>query len=41
MFLASDPAVPGILVVGNSGDLAVHDVSTEGATLRVKGDKPR
>ncbi|GAA4002105.1 hypothetical protein GCM10022232_45990 [Streptomyces plumbiresistens] len=38
MFLASDPAVPGVLVAGNGGDLAVYDVSADGATLRVKGD---
>ncbi|MFJ8937760.1 YncE family protein [Streptomyces sp. NPDC102365] len=38
MFLASDPAVPGVLAVGNGGDLAVYDVSADGAALRVKGD---
>ncbi|MFF5156268.1 YncE family protein [Streptomyces sp. NPDC000348] len=38
MFLASDPAVPGVLVAGNGGDLAVYDVSADGAALRVKGD---
>lgn len=38
MFLAADPAVPGVLAVGNGGDLAVYDVSAEGAALRVKGD---
>lgn len=38
MFLASDPAVPGVLVAGNGGALAVYDVSADGATLRVKGD---
>ncbi|SFE76290.1 YncE family protein [Streptomyces mirabilis] len=38
MFLASDPAVPGVLVAGNGGDLAVYGVSADGATLRVKGD---
>lgn len=38
MFLASDPAVPGVLVAGNGGTLAVYDVSADGATLRVKGD---
>ncbi|MFI8005505.1 YncE family protein [Streptomyces sp. NPDC086010] len=37
MFLASDPAVPGVLAVGNGGDLAVYDVSADGATVRVKG----
>ncbi|MFH8465259.1 YncE family protein [Streptomyces sp. NPDC017991] len=37
MFLASDPAVPGVLAVGNGGDLAVYDVSADGAALRVKG----
>ncbi|MGW3244742.1 YncE family protein [Streptomyces sp. NPDC001070] len=38
MFLASDPAVPGVLAAGNGGDLAVYDVSADGATLRVKGE---
>ncbi|KOG33568.1 YncE family protein [Streptomyces resistomycificus] len=38
MFLASDPAVPGVLVAGNGGALAVYDVSADGAALRVKGD---
>ncbi|MCP3770846.1 YncE family protein [Streptomyces sp. MAR25Y5] len=38
MFLASDPAVPGVLVAGNGSDLAVYDVSADGAALRVKGD---
>ncbi|MFC5674245.1 YncE family protein [Streptomyces incanus] len=38
MFLAADPAVPGVLVAGNGGDLAVYDVSADGAALRVKGD---
>ncbi|MFJ9833613.1 YncE family protein [Streptomyces sp. NPDC101169] len=38
MFLASDPAVPGVLVAGNGGRLAVYDVSADGATLRAKGD---
>ncbi|WTH12130.1 Ig-like domain repeat protein [Streptomyces sp. NBC_01578] len=38
MFLASDPAVPGVLAAGNGGKLAVYDVSADGATLRVKGD---
>lgn len=38
MFLAADPAVPGVLVAGNGGDLAVYDVTADGATLRVKGD---
>ncbi|MFL1901966.1 YncE family protein [Streptomyces tauricus] len=38
MFLASDPAVPSVLVAGNGGDLAVYDVSADGAALRVKGD---
>jgi hypothetical protein len=37
MFLGADPAVPGVLVAGNGGDLAVYDVSAEGAVLRVKG----
>ncbi|MFI1755000.1 YncE family protein [Streptomyces sp. NPDC020571] len=37
MFLASDPAVPGVLVAGNGGDLAVYDVSADGAALRAKG----
>ncbi|MFJ5260804.1 YncE family protein [Streptomyces sp. NPDC088387] len=37
MFLAADPAVPGTLVAGNGGDLAVYDLTAEGATLRVKG----
>lgn len=37
MFLAADPAVPGVLVAGNGGDLAVYDVSADGAALRVKG----
>ncbi|WP_055694826.1 YncE family protein [Streptomyces prasinopilosus] len=37
MFLASDPAVPGVLAAGNGGDLAVYDVSADGAALRVKG----
>jgi hypothetical protein len=37
MFLASDPAVPGVLVAGNGGALAVYDVSADGAALRVKG----
>ncbi|MEU5707747.1 YncE family protein [Streptomyces flaveolus] len=37
MFLASDPAVPGVLVAGNGDALAVYDVSADGATLRVKG----
>ncbi|MGW2516139.1 YncE family protein [Streptomyces sp. NPDC001617] len=36
-FLASDPAVPGVLVAGNGGDLAVYDVTADGATLRTKG----
>ncbi|RMB85448.1 YncE family protein [Streptomyces shenzhenensis] len=38
MFLAADPAVPGVLVAGNGGQLAVYDVSADGAALRVKGD---
>lgn len=38
MFLGADPAVPGVLVAGNGGKLAVYDVSADGATLRVKGD---
>ncbi|MFJ6573717.1 YncE family protein [Streptomyces sp. NPDC091292] len=38
MFLAADPAVPGVLVAGNGGRLAVYDVSADGATMRVKGD---
>ncbi|MFI1293750.1 YncE family protein [Streptomyces sp. NPDC020792] len=37
--LAADPAVPGVLVAGNSGMLAVYDVSADGATLRAKGVK--
>ncbi|WP_225891157.1 YncE family protein [Streptomyces dioscori] len=37
MYLAADPAVPGVLAVGNGGDLAVYDVSADGAALRVKG----
>ena len=36
-FLAADPAVPGVLVAGNGGDLAVYDVTADGATLRTKG----
>ncbi|MFJ3231491.1 YncE family protein [Streptomyces sp. NPDC086787] len=36
-FLASDPAVPGVLVAGEGGDLAVYDVSADGAELRTKG----
>ncbi|MHC3470120.1 YncE family protein [Streptomyces sp. 7R007] len=35
--LAADPAVPGVLVAGNGGDLAVYDVTADGATLRTKG----
>ncbi|MFI8093430.1 YncE family protein [Streptomyces sp. NPDC086080] len=35
--LASDPAVPGVLVAGNGGRLAVYDVSADGAALRAKG----
>ncbi|MFJ4691067.1 YncE family protein [Streptomyces sp. NPDC088766] len=38
MFLAADPAVPGVLVAGNGGTLAVYDVTADGATLRSKGD---
>ncbi|MCT9011222.1 hypothetical protein ACWGKW_21000 [Streptomyces sp. NPDC054766] len=37
MFLASDPAVPGVPAAGNGGALAVYDVSADGATPRVKG----
>ncbi|MEW2163466.1 Ig-like domain repeat protein [Streptomyces sp. NPDC007084] len=37
MFLAADPAVPGVLAAGNGGDLAVYDVTADGATLRTKG----
>ncbi|MFF8591853.1 YncE family protein [Streptomyces sp. NPDC015220] len=37
MFLAADPAVPGVLVAGNGGELAVYDVSADGAALRTKG----
>ncbi|MEU4150746.1 Ig-like domain repeat protein [Streptomyces sp. NPDC026659] len=37
MFLAADPAVPGVLVVGNGTNLAVYDVTADGATLRAKG----
>ncbi|MGW2898468.1 YncE family protein [Streptomyces sp. NPDC001212] len=37
--LAADPDVPGVLVAGNSGLLAVYDVSADGATLRAKGVK--
>ncbi|MFD5078896.1 YncE family protein [Streptomyces sp. NPDC058371] len=36
-FLASDPAVPGVLAAGNGGALAVYDVTADGATLRTKG----
>ncbi|MEU6349038.1 Ig-like domain repeat protein [Streptomyces sp. NPDC047072] len=35
--LAADPAVPGVLVAGNAGDLAVFDVTADGATVRAKG----
>ncbi|MEU9400404.1 Ig-like domain repeat protein [Streptomyces sp. NPDC048242] len=35
--LAADPAVPGVLVAGNGGELAVYDVTADGATLRAKG----
>ncbi|GCB51701.1 YncE family protein [Streptomyces sp. NL15-2K] len=38
MFLGADPAVPGVLVAGAGGRLAVYDVSADGAALRVKGD---
>ncbi|MFE9097256.1 Ig-like domain repeat protein [Streptomyces sp. NPDC007264] len=37
MLLASDPAVPGVLVAGTGGTLAVYDVSADGAVLRAKG----
>ncbi|MFD4571582.1 YncE family protein [Streptomyces sp. NPDC058417] len=37
--LAADPAVPGVLVAGGGGELAVYDVTAQGtAALRVKGD---
>ncbi|MGW7052326.1 YncE family protein [Streptomyces sp. NPDC054887] len=36
--LGADPAVPGVLVAGAGGRLAVYDVSAEGAVLRVQGD---
>ncbi|MFD8807090.1 Ig-like domain repeat protein [Streptomyces sp. NPDC059597] len=36
-FLAADPSVPGVLVAGNGGDLAVYDVTADGATLRARG----
>ncbi|MFI6644794.1 Ig-like domain repeat protein [Streptomyces sp. NPDC050504] len=36
--LASDPAVPGVLVAGGGSALAVYDVTADGAVLRVKGD---
>ncbi|MBV2354757.1 Ig-like domain repeat protein [Streptomyces sp. J2-1] len=36
--LAADPAVPGVLAAGNGGQLAVYDVSADGATLRAQGD---
>ncbi|MFD0316258.1 YncE family protein [Streptomyces flavalbus] len=35
--LAADPAVPGVLVAGGGGTLAVYDLTSEGAVLRVKG----
>ncbi|MGW0545987.1 Ig-like domain repeat protein [Streptomyces altiplanensis] len=35
--LGADPAVPGVLVAGAGGRLAVYDVSAEGAVLRVRG----
>ncbi len=35
--LGADPAVPGVLVAGAGGRLAVYDVSAEGAALRVQG----
>ncbi|MER5214952.1 Ig-like domain repeat protein [Streptomyces sp. NPDC002838] len=38
MLLAADPAVPGVLVAGAGGTLAVYDVSADGAVPRVKGD---
>ncbi|MFJ6541754.1 Ig-like domain repeat protein [Streptomyces sp. NPDC091385] len=36
-FLAADPSVPGVLVAGSGSDLAVYDVTADGATLRAKG----
>ncbi|MDQ0831530.1 sugar lactone lactonase YvrE [Streptomyces achromogenes] len=36
--LGADPAVPGVLVAGNGGRVAVYDLSADGATLRAKGD---
>ncbi|MCL8010921.1 Ig-like domain repeat protein [Streptomyces sp. AS02] len=35
--LGADPAVPGVLVAGAGGTLAVYDVSADGAVLRTKG----
>ncbi|WP_329177429.1 YncE family protein [Streptomyces sp. NBC_01477] len=35
--LAADPAVPGVLVAGGGGGLAVFDVSADGAALRASG----
>ncbi|MFE7128395.1 WD40 repeat domain-containing protein [Streptomyces sp. NPDC057617] len=37
LLLGADPAVPGVLVAGDGSQLAVFDVSAEGATLRTKG----
>ncbi|MEW2129065.1 Ig-like domain repeat protein [Streptomyces sp. NPDC005435] len=36
-YLAADPSAPGVLVAGNGSDLAVYDVTADGATLRAKG----
>lgn len=36
-YLAADPAAPGVLVAGNASNLAVYDVTADGATLRTKG----
>ncbi|QXE35732.1 lactonase family protein [Streptomyces sp. GMY02] len=37
LLLGADPAAPGVLVAGDGSQLAVFDVSAEGATLRTKG----
>ncbi|GAB2735456.1 Ig-like domain repeat protein [Streptomyces bullii] len=37
LHLAADPAVPGVLVAGAAGTLAVYDVTADGAVPRVKG----
>ncbi|MGW3283664.1 YncE family protein [Streptomyces sp. NPDC001002] len=34
--LAADPAVPGVLAASDGGDVAVYDVTGDGATLRTK-----